>query len=71
MYVLICLFVEKSFVEIHMLFQGDVTATDDGSFILIFDNTHSMFRKKQLYYKLSVPTEAEQPQVTEADVEAE
>lgn len=34
--------------------QGDIVAPDDGALILIFDNSYSMFRKKQLYYKLSI-----------------
>jgi hypothetical protein len=47
---------------------GSVTADSDGSFILIFDNTFSTFRKKQLYYKLAVPTSKDAPTIDESDV---
>jgi hypothetical protein len=40
---------------------GDIAAPDDGALVLVFDNTHSMFRKKQLYYKLSMPTTQDLP----------
>jgi len=49
---------------------GSVTADKDGSFILIFDNSFSTFRKKQLHYKLAVPTATDEPDVVESDVAA-
>ena len=49
---------------------GSVTADKDGSFILIFDNSFSTFRKKQLHYKLAVPTATDEPDVVESDVTA-
>lgn len=53
-----------------LLWQGDLTAPSDGSFILIFDNSFSSFRKKQLYYKLAVPTTAGDAAIEEVDVDA-
>jgi hypothetical protein len=35
---------------------GDITAPEDGALILVFDNSYSMFRKKQVYYKINLPS---------------
>lgn len=48
--------------------SGDLTAPGDGILILTFDNSYSMFRKKQLYFKLGGTMT--QQSVEESDVSA-
>jgi len=48
--------------------SGTVTSPAEGSFVMIFDNSFSTFRKKQAFYKISIPTSKGPAQYVESDV---